>query len=36
MSSKNLFYLLTQSFEVYEYRKYNTLATDTAPQGLYF
>ena len=28
ISSKNLFYLLTQLFEVYEYRKYDMLATE--------
>ena len=28
ISSKNLFYILTQSFEVYEYGKYDTLAME--------
>ena len=28
ISSRNLFYLLTQSFEVYEYRKHNMLAME--------
>ena len=40
ISSKNLFYLLIQLFEVYEYGKYDTLAMEltdgvTLPSGIW-